>query len=108
MRSAVDRGEIEVLRYIASRANNIRIQTKILATAIAYDDRKAVQVLLDAGVDPTADLVSASTLRRKPYISVVAEAMKFGMAPFRNVPLSQAIMDHLLKQGFEFKVGKHH
>lgn len=107
LRSAVERGDIEVLQYIASHTNDIRIQTKVLATAIAYDDREAVQVLLDAGVDPTADLVSLRTLRREPYISVVAEAVKFGMAPHRDVRLSQAMMEFLLERGIEFKVGKH-
>lgn len=103
LESAVERGDIEVLRYVASRTNDIRTQRKALATAIAYDDREAVQVLLDAGVDPTADIVSP---RREPYMSVVAEAVKCGMAPHRNVQLSQAMMEYLLERGIEFKVGK--
>lgn len=108
LEAAVERVDIEVLRYIASRINDIRIQTEVLATAIAYDDREVVQVLLDAGVDPTADLVSPRTLRREPYISVVAEAVKCGMGPPRKgVQLSQAMMEYLLERGIEFKVGKH-
>lgn len=104
LESAVERGDIEVLRYIASRTDGIRTQRKVLATAIAYDDREAVQVLLDAGVDPTADIVGP---RREPYMSVIAEAVKCGMAPHRDVQLSQAMMEYLLERGIEFKVGKH-
>lgn len=107
LESAVERGDIEVLRYIASRINNIRIQTRVLARAIAEDDREVVQVLLDAGVDPTADLSSLRTLRRWFRVSsAVAEAVKGGMG-HGNVQLSRGMMKCLLERGIEFKVGKH-
>lgn len=107
LESAAERGDIDVLRYIANRFDDIRTQTKVLATAIAYDNREAVQVLLDAGVDPTGDAFSPRTLRQEPYISAVAEAVTCGMSPHKDFQLSKAMIDYLLERGIEFKMENH-
>lgn len=105
LESAAIRGDIEVLRYVANRIDDIQIQTKVLATAIADDNREAVQVLLDSGVDPTAEDAAEDASER--YMSVVAQAVECSISPFRDFHLSQAMMEYLLERGIEFKVRKH-
>lgn len=103
LEAAVERGDMDILRYIATCAEDIDIQAEALVTAIANDNHEAVQVLLDAGVDPTATThIDTSFEGRDPYYSVVAEAVS---RPFYLV--SQEMMAFLLDLGFEFKAERY-